>query len=91
MSEAADESPSECASRVGSEGVDRYRAIGIGVEVVVAEACHRSGVAVDDAEPVGAAEVELPRWLREQAVTVTRHRHGRVPPGQSARSSVSRR
>ncbi|MFW2332287.1 aldehyde dehydrogenase family protein, partial [Ilumatobacter sp.] len=82
-SEARHESPSGCASRIVAAGVDRFRAIGIGIETDVATACHRSGVSVDDAEPVGSPDIELPRWLREQAVTVTLHRHGRIAAGAS--------
>ncbi len=82
-SEARHESPSGCASRIVAAGVDRYRAIGIGIETDVATACHRSGVSVDDAEPVGSPDIELPRWLREQAVTITLHRHGRIAAAAS--------
>ncbi len=78
VSEAAAEDGSAFAARVVGSGVDRYRAVGVPIEPEVAVACHRAGVSVDDAEPVGAPEIELPRWLREQAVSVTMHRHGRV-------------
>ena len=39
---------------------------------------HAAGIAVDDGPPMSAAEIELPRWLREQTVCITAHRHGRV-------------
>ena len=78
VSEAAEEPAAEFAGRVTDLGVDRYRAIGLPIEADVAEACHRAAVSVDDAAPVGGPEIELPRWLREQAVSVTMHRHGRV-------------
>ncbi|MDW3216528.1 MAG: proline dehydrogenase family protein [Ilumatobacteraceae bacterium] len=77
-SEAADESEQEFAARVPDLAVDRYRSVGLAVESDVVAACHRAGVTVDDADPVAAPEIELPRWLREQAVSTTMHRHGRV-------------
>jgi RHH-type transcriptional regulator, proline utilization regulon repressor / proline dehydrogenase / delta 1-pyrroline-5-carboxylate dehydrogenase len=77
-SDAGDETAAAFAGRLAAAGVDRYRAVGLPVEPEVAAACHRAGVSVDDADPVPAPEIELPRWLREQAVTITMHRHGRV-------------
>lgn len=94
-SDATDESDTEFAARLAGLGVDRYRAIGFGRgdrgpgEVLVA--CHRLGIAVDDSAPVGSAEIELPRWLREQAVSVTTHRHGRIDRRATAGTSVGRR
>ena len=78
VSEAAHETAPEFAARVAASGVDRYRSVGLPIEAEVAEACHRAAVSVDDADPVVAPEIELPRWRREQAVSVTMHRHGRV-------------
>lgn len=77
-SDVEHESGPDFAARLAGSGVDRLRVIGGDLESVVVETCHESAISVDDAEPVGAAEVELPRWLREQSVSVTMHRHGRV-------------
>ena len=41
-------------------------------------ACHAAGVEVDLVQPVADAHIELRRWVREQAVSTTRHRHGRL-------------
>lgn len=38
-----------------------------------------SGVWFDPAEPCGHGRVELVKWVREQAVSRTLHRHGRLP------------
>ena len=58
---------------------DRLRLIGPADDAIeIRRACHAAGIAVDDAPPVGVPEIELPRWLREQAVCITAHRHGRV-------------
>lgn len=88
VSDERDETCDAFAVRIADLAVDRYRAIGVGLEPGIVEACHRAGVSVDDAVPVGAAEIELPRWLREQAVTVTMHRHGRVGADSIGASSV---
>ncbi|MEO6651754.1 MAG: bifunctional proline dehydrogenase/L-glutamate gamma-semialdehyde dehydrogenase [Ilumatobacteraceae bacterium] len=85
ISEAADEPTDAFVQRLGVLGVDRLRSIGhavdgaeVGEAVTIAAACHRHDISFDDADPVAAPEIELPRWLREQSVTVTNHRHGRV-------------
>ncbi len=40
--------------------------------------CHQTGAAVDTSPPSADGFVELYRWVREQAVSTTRHRHGRI-------------
>ena len=83
-SEESDEDESSFAVRVVAVGVERVRLVGLrGSGEELRRACHAHYVAVDDAPPVGAAEIELPRWLREQAVSITAHRHGRVEPAPS--------
>jgi RHH-type proline utilization regulon transcriptional repressor/proline dehydrogenase/delta 1-pyrroline-5-carboxylate dehydrogenase len=79
-SEAADESAGELADRLPALGVDRLRIVGVDADTPnhrLRSAAHVAGVPVDDAPPVSAPEIELPRWLREQSVSVTMHRHGR--------------
>lgn len=44
----------------------------------VLTAAHTAGVAIDRTPVTGNGRVELGRWLREQAVSVTAHRHGRL-------------
>ena len=80
-SEAADEPAATLAARVGALGIDRLRLLGDDADTASHEirtAAHAAGVSVDDAPPVAAPEIELPRWLREQSVTTTMHRHGRL-------------
>ncbi|HSP30158.1 MAG TPA: hypothetical protein VLN74_16525, partial [Ilumatobacteraceae bacterium] len=80
-SEKSDEDDSSFAARLAERSVERVRLVGLGTaDDELRRACHAVFVAVDDAPPVGAAEIELPRWLREQAVSITAHRHGRVEP-----------
>ena len=82
-SSAVDEPADVFAARLVGLGVDRLRLLGAdGDDDAVRRAAHAAGIAVDDAPPVGAAEVELPRWLREQSVTTTIHRHGRLSRGE---------
>jgi RHH-type transcriptional regulator, proline utilization regulon repressor / proline dehydrogenase / delta 1-pyrroline-5-carboxylate dehydrogenase len=40
--------------------------------------CHRRNVPIDDSPPVCDGEVELARWMKEQSISETRHRHGRI-------------
>jgi len=47
---------------------------------VLARACHTAGITIDDTAVTADARVELPRYMREQAISRTTHRHGRVTP-----------
>ena len=61
----------------GSEG--SLRAVVMAARLI--EADPRAGIDLAHVQPwlvKEAAEVELPRWLREQSVSVTAHRHGRI-------------
>ncbi len=83
-SEEAAEDESAFASRLAGLGVERVRLVGLdGDADHIRRICHGLFLAVDDAPPVSAAEIELPRWLREQAVSITAHRHGRLEPAAS--------
>jgi RHH-type proline utilization regulon transcriptional repressor/proline dehydrogenase/delta 1-pyrroline-5-carboxylate dehydrogenase len=80
-SDTADESAASLAARLGTLSVERLRVVGASAAMTEQEllcAAHAAGISVDDAPPVSAPEIELPRWLREQAVAVTMHRHGRI-------------
>ncbi len=65
------------ARRIGASGAQRLRTLGP-VSDVLARACHTAGITIDDTAVTGDARVELPRYLREQAISRTMHRHGRV-------------
>ena len=41
-------------------------------------ACHSLDITVDDAPVTTFGPIELPRWLREQSISETRHRYGRL-------------
>jgi RHH-type transcriptional regulator, proline utilization regulon repressor / proline dehydrogenase / delta 1-pyrroline-5-carboxylate dehydrogenase len=78
ISRASEETDAVFAERMVTLSVDRLRVFGTVSHEVQREA-HRLGLVVDDA-PISADPAnELPRWLREQSVTVTRHRHGHIP------------
>jgi RHH-type proline utilization regulon transcriptional repressor/proline dehydrogenase/delta 1-pyrroline-5-carboxylate dehydrogenase len=51
------------------------RALGT-VGPVLRAAAQEVGVDLDDTPVAASGRVELLRWVREQAVSVTRHRHG---------------
>ena len=57
--------------------VERVRVIGSLTADELAE-CHAAGVEVDLTQPVADPMVELRRWVREQSISWTRHRHGRL-------------
>jgi RHH-type proline utilization regulon transcriptional repressor/proline dehydrogenase/delta 1-pyrroline-5-carboxylate dehydrogenase len=61
----------------GRRGATRLRLLAPASDALLAVA-HAVGVAVDRAPVVGLGSLELPRWVREQAVSITRHRHGRL-------------
>jgi RHH-type transcriptional regulator, proline utilization regulon repressor / proline dehydrogenase / delta 1-pyrroline-5-carboxylate dehydrogenase len=79
VSDAVRESESALVERLGRLGVDRVRLLtAAGDELRVA--CSGLGIGLD-AEPVSVSgRRELRRWLREQAISRTVHRHGRVGP-----------
>jgi RHH-type transcriptional regulator, proline utilization regulon repressor / proline dehydrogenase / delta 1-pyrroline-5-carboxylate dehydrogenase len=58
-------------------GIDRLRLLG-DVDDSVRRAWRAVGIDIDSAPAVAIAEVELRRWVREQSISWTRHRHGRL-------------
>ncbi len=69
------------AQRLASTGAERLRTLGP-ISDTLASAAHRAGITVDDTAVTGMARVELPRWAREQSISRTMHRHGRMPPSR---------
>ncbi|MEY2753824.1 MAG: proline dehydrogenase/delta-pyrroline-5-carboxylate dehydrogenase [Actinomycetota bacterium] len=59
------------------EGADRVRVLCPVSDEVLAEA-HRVGAAVVRDAPVASGRAELRHWTREQAISRTMHRHGRL-------------
>ena len=77
VSDARTESEPDLAARLGNLGVARLRALtDVGDEL--AAACHRLDIAVDRSPVSADGAIELPRWLREQAISRTLHRYGSV-------------
>jgi RHH-type proline utilization regulon transcriptional repressor/proline dehydrogenase/delta 1-pyrroline-5-carboxylate dehydrogenase len=62
-------------------GADRVRVVGT-VDDGRLAAWFAAGVEVDRVDPVADARVELRHWVREQAISETRHRHGRLLDGR---------
>jgi RHH-type proline utilization regulon transcriptional repressor/proline dehydrogenase/delta 1-pyrroline-5-carboxylate dehydrogenase len=79
---APPETDADLAARIADSGVERLRTLGP-VDDALATACHRAGVAIDDTPVTGHGRLELPCWLREQSVSQTMHRHGRLQPRQA--------
>jgi RHH-type transcriptional regulator, proline utilization regulon repressor / proline dehydrogenase / delta 1-pyrroline-5-carboxylate dehydrogenase len=67
------------ARRIGASGAQRLRTLGP-ISDALARACHTAGITIDDTTVTADSRVELPRYLREQAISRTTHRHGRVAP-----------
>ncbi len=86
VSSPADEDEAAFAERLRRDPVDRVRTIGT-VGDGLRAAVHALMIPLDEAEPVADAAIELPRWLHEQAVSVTAHRHGLI---RDAAASVGR-
>jgi RHH-type transcriptional regulator, proline utilization regulon repressor / proline dehydrogenase / delta 1-pyrroline-5-carboxylate dehydrogenase len=74
------ETDAQFVARLDGGDVARVRLLGeLGDDA--RRACHVRNVAIDDAAPVSDGFVELSRWVREQSISRTRHRHGRLTPG----------
>ena len=58
-------------------GVDRVRLL-VALSSPARAVLHEHNVPIDDAPPVSAGSVELRRWVREQTISQTMHRHGRL-------------
>ncbi len=78
----ATESDDALARRIGESGAQRLRVLGP-INDALARACHAAAIAIDDTAVTGVPRVELARWTREQAISRTLHRHGRVAPAWS--------
>lgn len=57
--------------------VERMRLLAPPTEELL-RAAHAAGVAVDPAPVTGDGDLELGHWMKEQAISITRHRHGRL-------------
>ncbi len=66
----------EVVAHLGSR--DRLRVVGP-VNDELLRACAERSIWVDRSEPSAHGRIELGRWVREQAISRTLHRHGRLP------------
>ena len=91
-SSAEEQSDDEFAAR--TPGVDRVRLL-TGLDAESRGVLHRANVPIDERPPVSDGFVELYRWVREQSVSRSMHRHGRLlqresrsldPAGASSRT-----
>ncbi|HEX2038496.1 MAG TPA: bifunctional proline dehydrogenase/L-glutamate gamma-semialdehyde dehydrogenase [Acidimicrobiales bacterium] len=92
VSRRADEDDEAVAERLraGACAVDRVRVLGT-VDPVVRLAAADAGVVVDDSPVVRHGRIELLHWVREQAVSETRHRHGNLMPDRPRPPAVAGR
>ncbi len=61
-------------------GVDRVRLLAA-LSSSARALLHDHHVPIDDSPPISAGSVELHRWVREQTISQTMHRHGRLAAG----------
>jgi hypothetical protein len=79
VSDSETESDAELLARIAELDVDRVRVL-TAPSAALRTAFFERGIEID-AEPVSSSgRRELRRWLREQVVIRTTHRHGRVAP-----------
>ncbi len=79
ISDAVSESEAALLERLANLRVERVRLLTAATEQL-RSGCFALGIEIDT-EPVSASgRRELRRWLREQAISRTTHRHGRVAP-----------
>jgi len=79
VSAADDETDGEFARRLATSAVrpDRVRLL-TGLDDDARRVLHAADIALDETEPVVDPMIELQRWVREQAISRTLHRHGRL-------------
>ena len=73
----ARESDDALASRLSTTGAQRLRVLGP-ISGTLARAAHCAGISIDDTAVTRSARVELPRWMHEQSISRTLHRHGHL-------------
>ena len=76
-SHVSTESDDDLAQRLSSLRAEQLRLLTPSTPALLA-AAHVAGVAVDPAPVTDEGETELTHWLKEQSLSITRHRHGRL-------------
>ena len=79
LSSADHETDAQLAARLPVLSIERLRLLTPASDAVLA-ACHERDVAVVAVPVVVDGDDELRHWVREQAISETRHRYGRVLP-----------
>jgi RHH-type transcriptional regulator, proline utilization regulon repressor / proline dehydrogenase / delta 1-pyrroline-5-carboxylate dehydrogenase len=82
--DAVIEDDATLAERLPRVGAERMRCLGRPARSVLA-AAHEAGIAVDVQPVVRHGRIELFRWVREQAVSLTAHRYGTPLPRPATR------
>ncbi|MFY9330441.1 MAG: bifunctional proline dehydrogenase/L-glutamate gamma-semialdehyde dehydrogenase [Candidatus Nanopelagicales bacterium] len=67
----------DLVNKLSTLNVERLRLLAPVSDDVLA-AAHAAGIAVDDHPMCSVGEIELGHWVKEQAISITRHRHGRL-------------
>jgi len=80
VSTAPDETVDDLRARWQREPSDRLRVLGA-VSEALRRAAFDAWLTLDHRRPVAEGRLELPRWCREQSVSITNHRHGNTRAG----------
>ncbi|MGH9271081.1 MAG: aldehyde dehydrogenase family protein, partial [Ilumatobacteraceae bacterium] len=73
-----EEDDTALVARLSGSGAERLRLL-VPCDDELRRTAHASGITVDETAVTHDGRVELPCWLREQAISRTMHRHGRIP------------
>ena len=76
-SSTQNESDEALAARLGDLAPLRMRLLAPAGDRLLS-AAHRRGIAVDRTPVTSSGQIELGRWTREQSISITMHRHGRL-------------
>ena len=79
ISDASTESEDALALHLPGIGAERVRSL-VPVSAELRLALMQQTVGLDMAPVSGHGRIELPRWLKEQAISETTHRYGRLTP-----------
>lgn len=84
-SDASVETGAELGARLAGLEVERIRLVGVAADAALLAAAAAMGVHIADTPVVASGRIELLHCVREQAVSITRHRFGNLVPDHRQR------
>lgn len=83
------ESDGALARRLSHDRPARLRLASTEAPDALLRAAHEAGVTVDRQAILDCGRIELVHWLREQSVSITRHRHGNITEASRRRAELA--